>query len=98
LAPERIEPLLDAAKLHVRPGNQTIFRRGLSPHAPYTVHPDLVQKVCQLSAEQQIPLAMHLAESTAELELLRSHSGPLVERLKELSAWYPVHCREDSAR
>jgi len=32
---------------------------------------------------------MHLAESAAELELLRSNSGPLVERLKELSAWYP---------
>jgi cytosine/adenosine deaminase-related metal-dependent hydrolase len=89
LAPERIEPLLDTAKLHVSAGNQTSFRRGLSPHAPYTVHPDLLQKVCQLSAERQIPLAMHLAESAAELELLRSHSGPLVERLKELSAWYP---------
>jgi cytosine/adenosine deaminase-related metal-dependent hydrolase len=89
LAPERIEPLLDTAKLHVSAGNQKSFRRGLSPHAPYTVHPDLLQKVCQLSAEQQIPLAMHLAESAAELELLRSHAGPLVERLKELSAWYP---------
>jgi cytosine/adenosine deaminase-related metal-dependent hydrolase len=89
LAPERIGLLLDAAKLHVSKGNRTSFRRGLSPHAPYTVHPDLLRMVCQLSAEQQIPLAMHLAESAAELELLRSHSGPLVERLKELSAWYP---------
>ena len=89
LAPERIGPLLDAAKLHISKGNPTSFRRGLSPHAPYTVHPDLLRKVCQLSAEQQIPLAMHLAESAAELELLRSHSGPLVERLKELFAWSP---------
>ncbi len=89
LAPERIEPLLDVAKHHVSAGSRTSFRRGLSPHAPYTVHPSLLRKVCQLSAEQQIPLAMHLAESAAELELLRSHSGPLVERLKELSAWYP---------
>jgi cytosine/adenosine deaminase-related metal-dependent hydrolase len=89
LAPERIEQLVDAAKLHVHAGNRTSFRRGLSPHAPYTVHPDLLRQVCRLSAEQQIPLAMHLAESAAELELLRSHSGPLVERLKELSAWYP---------
>ena len=89
LAPERIEPLLTAAKQHVSAGNQETFRRGLSPHAPYTVHPDLLQSVCRLSAEKQIPLAMHLAESTAELELLRSHCGPLVERLRELSAWHP---------
>jgi aminodeoxyfutalosine deaminase len=89
LAPERTEPLLSAAREHVRLTHQSSFRRGLSPHAPYTVPLDLLQRVCQLSAEQQIPLAMHLAESTAELELLRSHSGPLVERLKELSAWYP---------
>jgi cytosine/adenosine deaminase-related metal-dependent hydrolase len=89
LAPERIEPLFAAAQQHVNAGSQANFRLGLSPHAPYTVHPDLLRKVCQLSAQQQVPLAMHLAESAAELELLRSHSGPLVERLKELSAWYP---------
>ncbi|MBC7853803.1 MAG: amidohydrolase family protein [Pirellulaceae bacterium] len=89
LAPERIDPLLAAARDHVNAGSQAHFRRGLSPHAPYTVHPDLLRRVCQLSAEKQIPLAMHLAESTDELELLRSHSGLLVERLKELGAWYP---------
>ena len=89
LAPARMEPLLASAKQHVSAGNPASFRRGLSPHAPYTVHPDLLQRVCRLSAETKTPLAMHLAESSAELELLRSHSGPLVERLKELGAWHP---------
>ena len=89
LTPERMEPLLASAKQHVSAGNPASFRRGLSPHAPYTVHPDLLQRVCRLSAETKTPLAMHLAESSAELELLRSHSGPLVERLKELGAWHP---------
>ncbi len=89
LAPERIEPLLAAAVQHVNGHKESTFRRGLSPHAPYTVHPDLLRKVCDLSSQKKIPLAMHLAESFEELELLRSHSGPLVERLKELGAWYP---------
>ncbi|MFN0019556.1 MAG: amidohydrolase family protein [Pirellulaceae bacterium] len=89
LAPERIEPLLSAAERHVSGRHESGFRRGLSPHAPYTVHPDLLRKVCELSLQKKIPLAMHLAESFEELELLRSHSGPLVERLKELGAWYP---------
>ena len=88
LAPERVEPLLLAAEQHISTGKDSPFRRGLSPHAPYTVHPDLLRKVCDLSARKQFPLAMHLAESLEELELLRSHSGPLVERLKELSAWH----------
>ncbi len=88
LAPERIEPLFHSAVQHVAADRQSSFRRGLSPHAPYTVHPDLLRRVCQLSDEKQIPLAMHLAESTAELELLRSQCGPLVERLKELGAWH----------
>jgi cytosine/adenosine deaminase-related metal-dependent hydrolase len=89
LAPQKIEPLLAAAMRHITAEVSGNFRRGLSPHAPYTVHPDLLQNVCQLSAEKRVPLAMHLAESTEELELLRSHSGALVERLKDLSAWYP---------
>lgn len=89
LAPERTGPLLELAEQHVASMTATSFRRGLSPHAPYTVHPELLKKVCELSASKQIPIAMHLAESFDELELLRSHSGPLVERLTELGGWHP---------
>ena len=66
LAPERIESLLFAAEQHINTGKNSAFRRGLSPHAPYTVHPDLLRKVCDLSAREQVPLAMHLAESLEE--------------------------------
>jgi aminodeoxyfutalosine deaminase len=89
LSSEKIEPLLVAAQRHIDAKDPGNFRHGLSPHAPYTVHPELLRQVCQLSAERKIPLAMHLAESCEELELLRSHSGPLVERLRELGAWHP---------
>jgi aminodeoxyfutalosine deaminase len=71
---------------------QDVGRRlhpGISPHAPYTVSPDLVRKVCELSAKERFPVAMHLAESLAEVELLASHSGPLVEQLQSMKAWHP---------
>ena len=65
------------------------LRPGLSPHAPYTVTPRLVQSVCQLSAAERFPVAMHLAESRDELELLATHGGRMVEVLQSLGAWHP---------
>jgi aminodeoxyfutalosine deaminase len=67
----------------------TTLRPGLSPHAPYTVSPDLVRGACALSSQERIPLAMHLAESREELKLLASHTGPLVNLLQSLGAWHP---------
>jgi cytosine/adenosine deaminase-related metal-dependent hydrolase len=60
-------------------------RPGLSPHAPYSVRSTLYSA---LGAEW-VPIATHLAESPAELELLRDHRGPLVDFLKELKVWDP---------
>ena len=60
---------------------------GLSPHAPYSVHPDLLAAIVELSTRHKIPVAMHLAESPEELELLRHGSGPLRAFLEELGAW-----------
>jgi cytosine/adenosine deaminase-related metal-dependent hydrolase len=65
------------------------LRPGLSPHAPYTASPRLVQSVCQLSASERFPVAMHLAESREELELLATHLGRMVEVLQLLGAWHP---------
>ena len=62
----------------------------LSPHAPYTVGVDLLTRLAQLSAERGFPLAMHLAESVDELELMRSHSGAFYTMLSEVGAWDPA--------
>jgi cytosine/adenosine deaminase-related metal-dependent hydrolase len=56
---------------------------GISPHAPYTVGVELLARLAKLG----VPLAMHLAESPEELELLRSHSGAFHTLLCELGAW-----------
>jgi 5-methylthioadenosine/S-adenosylhomocysteine deaminase len=50
-------------------------RLGLSPHAPYTVSGPLYAAVAEWAARDRLPLAVHLAESRAELELLESGSG-----------------------
>ena len=62
-------------------------RPGLSPHAPYTVSPDLLRRLVQLARERELPVAMHLAESADELKLLRDGTGRLQELLVERSMW-----------
>ena len=60
---------------------------GLSPHAPYTVHPDLLGKIVDYASANDRPVAMHLAESREELELLRAGTGPFQALLEERSMW-----------
>ncbi len=62
-------------------------RIGISPHAPYTVSPDLLRKLVAESRMRNFPVAMHLAESRDELELLASRTGPFQELLDERSMW-----------
>jgi cytosine/adenosine deaminase-related metal-dependent hydrolase len=65
------------------------LRWGLSPHAPYSVDLPLLEGLVRLASQSGCPLAIHLAESRAEMELLSSRSGPFVDLLQELGAWFP---------
>src|SRR5262245_11487157 len=58
-------------------------RAGLSPHAPYSVRFSLFL----YAATSDVPVAVHLAESKAEMELLLAREGPFVDFLQELGAW-----------
>ena len=65
------------------------FQFAVSPHAPYSVHPMLLERLVETSISSQCPMAMHLAETPEELELLANQTGPFVEFLKTIGAWYP---------
>ena len=62
---------------------------GLSPHAPYSVHRDLFHRAFHHARATGLPIAVHLAESEAELQLLREHAGPFVAFLDDLGVWAP---------
>ena len=68
-----------------RAGNRV--RPGISPHAPYTMSPALLRGLIAVARERGLPVAMHLAESADELELLQSGTGPFQELLDERSMW-----------
>ena len=87
---DRFDGAILAAKDHLASSLSKPTRRaGLSPHAPYSVHINLLEALVSLSAAQRAPLAFHLAESADELELIRGHTGPFRELLEHLGAWNP---------
>jgi cytosine/adenosine deaminase-related metal-dependent hydrolase len=70
-----------------------LLTTGLSPHAPYSVSPQLFRGVAELARQRAMPIATHLAETKAELELLQTGTGEFVEFLSRLAvlpaAWSP---------
>jgi cytosine/adenosine deaminase-related metal-dependent hydrolase len=88
---ERIVAALTLANNHLSyfssPSHSSHISLGLSPHAPFSVHPELLSAIVALSASKKIPLAMHLAESREEMDLLRYGTGPLRMFLEEIGAW-----------
>jgi cytosine/adenosine deaminase-related metal-dependent hydrolase len=55
---------------------------GVSPHAPYTVSDRLYQAAAQFANSRRLPLAMHIAESEPEHDIVVNASGDFAERWK----------------
>jgi len=54
-------------------------RIGVSPHAPYTVSGPLYKAVARWARAEDLPLALHLAESPAEAQFLLAGTGPFAD-------------------
>ncbi len=67
----------------LRPLATSQLRLGLSPHAPYTVSASLYEAVGQFARIEQLPLAVHVAESKEETAFVRDGDGPFAAALRE---------------
>jgi cytosine/adenosine deaminase-related metal-dependent hydrolase len=84
--PEQARESLDGLRLGVtelRRFESARVRLGVSPHAPYTVSGPLYRSVAEFARSEGLPLAVHLAESRAETQLLGAAAGPFAEAWKE---------------
>jgi cytosine/adenosine deaminase-related metal-dependent hydrolase len=63
------------------------LKLGLVAHAPYSVSPALFGEVAR--AAGQAPLSVHLAESSEEIQFLRTGAGPIRSMLETLGVWTP---------
>ena len=57
---------------------------GFSPHAPYSISSEALEKVLQHARLLRRPVAMHVAESPEERELLSSGDGPMADLLETI--------------
>ncbi len=62
---------------------------GISPHAPYSVHQDVLEEIARAAGRRKIPLAMHLAESVEETRFLLHGDGPFLGFLEKLGHGLP---------
>ena len=53
---------------------------GVSPHAPYTVSDPLYDAAARFANARRLPLAMHIAESEPEYDIVASGTGDFAER------------------
>lgn len=63
---------------------------GVSPHAPYSLHPRLFESIMSLAIQEDALVAMHLAESREEIQFLETGHGPFREFLTELNLFDPA--------
>ncbi len=61
---------------------------GFSPHAPYSTSREAIQSCLELAIGGKRMIAMHVAESPAERELLVNGSGPFATALKSMGVWH----------
>jgi 5-methylthioadenosine/S-adenosylhomocysteine deaminase len=76
---------------HLSPLTSHLVRLGVSPHAPYTVSESLYRATTKFARHEQLPVAVHLAESREETELVRDGTGPFAEALRARGIAVPAH-------
>ena len=83
--PAQADVALQTLRDHVaamRARETDLVRVGVSPHAPFSVSDALFAGVAQFALEQRLPVAVHIAESEAEEQLVTRGEGPFAEFLR----------------
>jgi cytosine/adenosine deaminase-related metal-dependent hydrolase len=92
--PDRAHETIESLEHHLGSiQTDKLMGMGVSPHAPYSVSPELFQAVSDLARNRRLPIATHLAETKEELEFLKSGTGAIRELLVNLAVlpegWVP---------
>jgi cytosine/adenosine deaminase-related metal-dependent hydrolase len=72
---------LDARVSRARGRATSLVTIGVSPHAPYSVSDALYASVAEYARAEGVPIAVHIAESAEETDLVVRGAGPFAEML-----------------
>jgi 5-methylthioadenosine/S-adenosylhomocysteine deaminase len=78
---ERVRQQLEKHRPHEKNG----MRIGISPHAPYSTHPDAFRTVAEYCLKEEVPVCIHLAESPYENQALNEGTGPFLDMAARMS-------------
>ncbi len=99
-SPEQCDAALATLRAQLaalEPLQTSLVRVGVSPHAPFTVSDALFRAVARLARDQDLPLAVHAAESATEDALVRHGNGVFGERLRARGMATPPRARSPIA-
>lgn len=77
----------------LRPRETSLVRVGVSPHAPYTVSDALYSAVAEYAAREKLSVAVHIAESEVERQLVERGDGVFAEGLRKRGIDTPPRAR-----
>lgn len=63
---------------------------GVSPHACFTVRPELYQQIAKWAVTNDVPVSFHAAESREEEQFIGQRSGPIQNFLQERAADWKI--------
>jgi aminodeoxyfutalosine deaminase len=82
LSPANLDSALSQLQERLnRPVPDPLLVHGISPHAPYSVSPELYRRLADLSRDQGLLLATHIAETQSEIQFLQAGTGDFHEFL-----------------
>jgi len=90
--PAQLEESMRGLKLRVAQQARLATPRarvGVSPHAPYSVSGPLFRAAALWARSEDLPLAVHIAESTAETQFLLAGEGPFARAWRERGIQLP---------
>jgi aminodeoxyfutalosine deaminase len=92
--PERANQVLNSLEARLAQTEpDSLLTLGVSPHAPYSVSPELFRAVAELAHRRGMRLATHVAETRAEIEFLNCGTGEFAGFLSQLGVlpegWAP---------
>ncbi|CAN5149804.1 amidohydrolase [soil metagenome] len=83
--PERCDAMMEELRDKVaglRRHESSMLAIGVSPHAPYTVSDRLYLEAARFAGAGKMPLAVHVAESVSESQLVVDACGPFADALR----------------